>query len=148
MDLDAKITESLRNNGYKATPQRISVARCVLTSNEHPTAETIFNQVQREHPTISLSTVYNTLHVLQELDLLQELGFNDIGVRFDPNTKPHINLVCRRCGRIIDVDEPLIDEALDHVDRKLGFKRSGQRIDVYGYCKRCAKELGSKENES
>ena len=140
MDLDDRITESLRKNGYKATPQRISVARCILTSRDHPTAEIIFNQVQREHPTISLSTVYNTLHMLQDLDMLHELGFNDVGVRYDPNTKPHVNLVCRSCGRIIDVDEPLIEEALNHVEEKLGFKRSGQQIDVYGYCKRCSKE--------
>lgn len=148
MDLDEKITEVLRNNGYKATPQRISVARCVLTSREHPTAEAVFNQVQLEHPTISLSTVYNTLHVLRELDMLQELGFNDNGVRYDPNTKPHINLVCRRCGHIIDVDEPMMEEVLSRVEKRLGFRRSGQRIDVYGYCSICHKELESKNKEN
>jgi Fur family peroxide stress response transcriptional regulator len=138
MDVEDRIMEILRNNGYRATPQRVSVARCVLSSSEHPTAETIYNEVRRRHPTISLATVYNTLHVLEELNLVQELEFNEIGVRFDSNTKTHVNLVCRLCGEISDVDEPLIEEALIRVEKRARFKRSGQRVDVYGLCKRCA----------
>ncbi len=141
MGVDEQIMEVLRNNGYRATPQRISVARCVLTSREHPTAESIYNEVRRLHPTISMSTVYNTLHVLKELNLVQELEFNEIGVRFDPNTKPHFNLVCNRCGEIFDLDEPLIEEALERVERRVGFKRTGQRVDVYGFCRRCTRDL-------
>lgn len=136
-----KILEALRNKGYRATPQRISVARTVLASREHPTVETIYNEVRRSHPTISLSTVYNTLHVLKELNMVQELGFNDVGVRYDPNTMPHVNLVCKSCGEIYDLDEPLLNDVLQQVERRTGFRITGQRIDVYGLCKRCAKDL-------
>src|SRR4030042_255780 len=141
MGPDEEMMEVVRSKGYKATPQRISIARSVLTSGKHPSAESIYNEVRRFHPTISLSTVYNTLHVLKELNVVQEIGFNDIGVRFDPNTKPHINLVCNRCGEIFDVDEPLLEEALERGERRMGFKMTGQRIDVYGFCKRCTRDL-------
>lgn len=141
MGVDEHIMEILRKNGYRATPQRVSVARCVLASRRHPTAESVYDEVRRQHPTMSLSTVYNALHVLEKLNLVQELGFNEIGVRFDPNTKTHINLVCKRCGEIYDVNEPPIEEALERVERRVGFKRTGQRVDVYGLCKRCAREL-------
>lgn len=138
---DEQIMEMLRNKGYKATSQRISVARTVLASREHPTAESIYNEVKRFHPTISLSTVYNTLRMLKDLKMVQELGFNDISIRFDPNTKPHINLVCNRCGEIFDADEPLLEEALTRVERRMGFNVAGQRLDIYGFCKRCVREL-------
>jgi len=141
MGPEEQIVEILRSKGYKATPQRISVARCVLTNKHHPSAESIYDEVKRVHPTISLSTVYNTLNVLKELNLVQETGLNENGVRFDSNTETHINLVCYKCGEIFDVDEPLLEEDLKRVERRTGFKRMGQRIDVYGFCRRCARNM-------
>jgi Fur family peroxide stress response transcriptional regulator len=140
MGPDEQIVEVFRSKGYKATPQRISVARSVLTSREHPSAESVYKEVKRVHPTISLSTVYNTLHVLKELNMVHELGLNCIGLRFDPNTKPHINMVCSRCGMVRDLEDPLFEEALERVEKRTGYKITVQTIELYGLCKRCIRE--------
>lgn len=136
MDANQRIVDALRSNGYKATPQRIAIAQTVLRSKNHPSAETIHEEVIRLHPTVSLSTIYNTLHILREINLLNELTFNGT-TRYDPNVGLHINMICQHCGRIIDVEEPGLEESINKIAERKGFKITGQRLDIFGVCKPC-----------
>jgi Fur family peroxide stress response transcriptional regulator len=88
---DAMIIETLRKNGYKATTQRIAICRFALHSRDHPTAQRIYSEVRKVHPTVSLATVYKTLQILTEHGLIQELDFPQSQARFDSYVKPHIN---------------------------------------------------------
>jgi Fur family peroxide stress response transcriptional regulator len=101
---DARIIQALREKGHKATPQRIAIYRFVLSSREHPSAQRVYDEVKKGYPTVSLSTVYKTLQILKELRLVQEVSLPQGKLRFDPNVKPHFNLVCLECGSIVDVD--------------------------------------------
>lgn len=141
LNSDASIIEALRRNGYRATPQRIAISRLTLQHRSHPTAETIYNEVKEFHPTVSLSTVYNTLHIIKDLNMVQELAFNDDVIRFDPNIRPHLNIVCKRCGRIIDVEDKGLKEVIERAVKKVGFHPTGQRFDLYGICKKCMDKL-------
>jgi Fur family peroxide stress response transcriptional regulator len=136
---DAAAIEALRNKGYKATPQRIAICRIALHSREHPTAQSIYDKVKKVHPTVSLATVYKTLQVLRDLDLIQELNFPKGQARFDPYIKPHVNLICQQCGSIEDLDDPTAREITEKVSTAAKFKPNGQRIDVYGICQKCNK---------
>ena len=136
---DASAIEALRNKGYKATPQRIAICRIALYSREHPTAQGIYDKVKKIHPTVSLATVYKTLQVLRDLDLIQELNFPKGQARFDSYIKPHVNLICLQCGSIEDLDDPTAKEILEKVLASTKFKPNGQRIDVYGICQKCNK---------
>jgi len=138
MFTESQIANIFRKKGFKATPQRIAIARTVLASKEHPTAERVYKEVSRFYPTVSLSTVYKTLHILKELDMLQELAFDDYGVRFDPNIKPHVNLICINCGEIEDAEDYSLREIINKVSERTGFKMVRQRFDAYGYCRKCA----------
>ena len=80
---DASAIEALRGKGYKATPQRIAICRIALNSRDHPSAQQVYHEVKRIHPTVSLATVYKTLEVLRDLDLVQELNFPKGQARFD-----------------------------------------------------------------
>ena len=135
---DTAAIEALRNKGYKATPQRIAICRVALHSREHPTAQSIYNEVKKIHPTVSLATVYKTLQVLRDLDLIHELNFPQGQARFDPYIKPHINLICQQCGKIEDLDDPTTKEISKIVSANTKFKPNGQRIDVYGICQKCS----------
>ncbi len=137
--LDTAAIEALRNKGYKATPQRIAICRIALHSREHPTAQSIYNEVKKVHPTVSLATVYKTLQVLRDLDLIQELNFPKEQARFDSYIKPHINLICQQCGSIKDLDDPTAREISERVSATTKFKPNGQRIDVYGICQKCSR---------
>ena len=134
---DAAIIETLRRDGYKATPQRIAICRFALQSRDHPTAQRIYGEVRKVHPTVSLATVYKTLQILTEHGLIQELDLPQSQARFDSYVEPHINLVCLQCGNIQDLDDDAAREIVERMTAKTEFKRTGQRLDIYGICKIC-----------
>jgi len=135
---DASAIEALRSKGYKATPQRIAICRIVLNSRAHPSAQQVYNEVKKIHPTVSLATVYKTLEVLRDLDLVLEINFPKGQARFDSYMKPHINLICLKCGTITDLDDKTIKEITSKVTASTKFKPTGQRVDVYGICQKCS----------
>ncbi|MCJ7425467.1 transcriptional repressor [Candidatus Bathyarchaeota archaeon] len=134
---DALIIDTLRKNGYKATTQRIAICRFALHSRDHPTAQRIYNEVRKMHPTVSLATVYKTLQILTEHGLVQELDLPQSQARFDSYVGLHINLVCMQCGNIQDFDDKTAQEMVESVTAKAQFTRTGQRLDIYGMCKTC-----------
>ena len=134
---DASIINIFRKKGYKATPQRIAICRFALRSRDHPTAQRIYEEVKKVHPTVSLATVYKTLLILREHGLIQELDLPESQARFDSNVEPHINLVCLRCGNIQDWDDPAAREMVARITAKAKFTLTGQRLDIYGICKKC-----------
>ncbi len=134
----ALIIQILRNKGYKATPQRIAICKFALFSREHPNVQRIYNEVIKTHPTVSLATVYKTLQILRESGSIQELDFPNNLARYDPYLEPHINLVCLRCGKIQDLDDPIAQELIKRVVMVTKFIPTSQRLDVYGVCKKCS----------
>ena len=136
---DVSIIEALRKKGYRATSQRIAICRFALDNREYPTARRIYTAVKKLHPTVSLATVYNTLQVLRELHLVQELSFVKGEMRFDSNVAPHVNVVCLRCGTVSDVDDRVAREVVARATSKARFTVTGQRFDIYGICDKCAR---------
>lgn len=135
---DASAIEALRSKGYKATTQRIAICRIALNSRAHPSAQQVYNEVKKIHPTVSLATVYKTLEVLRDLDLVQEINFPKGQTRFDSYMHPHINLICLNCGNITDLDDTTVKEITRKVAMATKFKPTGQRMDVYGTCQKCS----------
>jgi len=135
---DASAIEALRSKGYKATPQRIAICRIALNSRAHPSAQQVYDEVKKSHPTVSLATVYKTLEVLRDLDLVQEINFPKGQTRFDSYMNPHINLICLKCGNITDLDDVTVKEITRKVAMATKFKPTGQRVDVYGICQKCS----------
>jgi Fur family peroxide stress response transcriptional regulator len=99
--------------------------------------------VKALHPTVSLATVYKTLQILRELGLIQELSFPQGEARFDPYMKPHINLVCTKCGSITDLEDRATQEIIERVATAAKFATLGQRLDIYGLCEKCRKKAGT-----
>ena len=138
MESKEKIIESLRKNGFRVTPQRIAIAQVISSSKDHPTAEQVFNIVKRTHPSISISTVYNTLNAMRDAKMIQELAFNNTH-RYDPNTSVHINLVCLNCGDIIDIENKTLEVEVNKISKSKMFSITGHRFDIYGICRKCEK---------
>ena len=139
---DSVIINNLRKRGYKATSQRIAICRHVLSSREHPTAQAIYRDVKRVHPTVSLATIYKTLQVLKELRLIQELALPQSEARFDSNVSPHVNALCLQCGNVSDVKDQSLSNVVSRAASKTKFKVTGQRFDLYGVCAKCAGKRG------
>jgi Fur family peroxide stress response transcriptional regulator len=134
---DALIIKTPRKKGYKATTQRIAICRFALHSRDHPTAQRIYCEVKKVHPTVSLATVYKTLQILTEHDLVQELDLPESQARFDSYVEPHINLVCIRCGKIRDFKDNAAQEMVERAAAKAESTRTRQRLDIYSLCKTC-----------
>ena len=126
-----------RDNGFKVTVQRLAICKYTLARNDHPSAEKIHQALKIDYPTISLGTIYKTLHLMEDLNLIQELGFNDGIVRYDPDMDLHINLVCSSCGKIRDYKPQNIEMIWKKILSNLKIKPEGQRLDIYFKCSEC-----------
>jgi len=136
----SELIVKLHEKGFKkVTPQRLAICEFILSSKKHPTVEQIYETVQKKYPTLSIATVYQTLHLLTEIGMLQELGFRSGISRYDPNTSPHINIVCQNCGNIQDYTSESFKTLWFQIIEDLGFKPLGQRLDIYRYCDQCQK---------
>ena len=137
--VDQELFAHFRENGYKVTTQRLAIYKYILSRKDHPTADQIYHELKKQYPTISLGTVYKTLHLLKDLGLLQELGFPEGSIRYDPDMDLHINIVCSKCGKIYDHKTKNVKNLWAAVLSELDIKPKGQRIDIYYECDDCTK---------
>jgi Fe2+ or Zn2+ uptake regulation protein len=142
-----ELTEIFRARGLKVTPQRQAIFRALHTSSVHPTADTVFDTVRAEMPTISLRTVYQTLNDLAAMGELHAVDLGTGSSRFDPNTDPHHHLVCVACGRVDDLDVDFPGVAIP-VENDFGFEVSTTEIVFRGRCRNCAAAHGSEQGAS
>jgi len=136
---DEQLINLFREKGFKVTVQRLAICKYVLGRDDHPSAEQIYQALKIDYPTISLGTIYKTLHLMQDLNLIQELGFKDGTVRYDPDMDLHINMVCSDCGTIHDYKPDNINKLWEEMLLNLEIEPNGQRIDLYYQCSECKK---------
>ncbi len=100
----AALTTSFREQGLRVTPQRQAIFRLLQGDDSHPTVESLFDRARAEMPTISLKTVYQTVHDLEALGEVRVLDLGTGSVRVDPNVEDdHHHLLCTTCGRVRDL---------------------------------------------
>ena len=133
------VTQILRDNGFKVTPQRLAVYEALAATEMHPNAEMLYNILQPQYPTISLATVYKTMDIFAGIGLVQILNTGEDSFRYDANTSSHPHIKCICCNKVADIfdidDEPLMKAAQE----KTGFQLTGRQIYFYGKCPRCQK---------
>jgi Fe2+ or Zn2+ uptake regulation protein len=118
----------LKNHAIKVTAQRLEVLRYLDRHRTHPTVERIYTILKAKHPSLSKTTVYNTLETLKKNHLVTVLSISGSESRYDLSRNLHHHFLCTRCGRIID-----IDIACPNMDKTT---QGGHRIDeVHGYFK-------------
>lgn len=135
-----QMVEKCRDQGMRVTQQRIALFRELLESGEHLSAERLYERIRDRYPTMSLSTVYNSLETLSKLGLIGEVTGLDGPMLYDPEARPHHHMVCKDCGCVIDVFTP---DAI-RVNRK-GLMRDGFEVDdfrvtLFGKCKGCSEQ--------
>jgi Fur family peroxide stress response transcriptional regulator len=133
-----QIVRKLRESNHKLTPQRLAVAKILVHSQDHPNVETIFEQLKKDFPTMSLATVYRNVMLLKSLGEVLEIGFPDGSNRYDGNKPyPHPHVVCVRCKSIIDPDLNTLQNLTEEVSQITGFKILTHRLDFFGVCSDC-----------
>ena len=133
-----ELTDLFRATGRKVTPQRQRIFSVLYGDVTHPTAETVHAAATVSMPTISLKTVYQTLHDLSELGEIATLDLGTGTVRFDPNVDDvHHHLVCRECGKVRDLDLDFPDVRIP-AGSEHGFEVGSAEIVFRGRCHECA----------
>jgi Fur family peroxide stress response transcriptional regulator len=132
------LVDRLREQGYRLTPQRVALMRLLASSDGHPSASDLYDQLRAEFPTTSLATIYKTLNLLKGLDEVLELGFSDDDNRYDGNRpRPHSHLICIRCRKIIHPHVSMAQELVPQVAEESGYEVVSHRLDFYGVCPDC-----------
>jgi len=138
----------IRGAGVKLTPQRIAIYREVARTADHPDIETVFRNVRRRLPSVSLDTIYRTLGLFAELGLVTTVRPQGYRVRFDANTSPHHHFVCTGCGRTRDFLAPDLNALpIPESARALG-RVDSAHVEVRGLCPACATGPGSPKGKS
>ncbi|MGD9318753.1 MAG: Fur family transcriptional regulator [Desulfobacteraceae bacterium] len=128
--------KALRAAGYRLTRQRKAILNVLATTDTHPSAQQVFQEAKKDHPGLSLATVYNTLETLARMGLIKILDFQAMDNRHETNLVPHINLICSSCGKIQDFVEGLTIH-VSEVKQKFGFQVENFRLEYYGICSEC-----------
>jgi Fur family peroxide stress response transcriptional regulator len=119
------------------TPQREVVLRVIQESDNHLTANEIFEVARRLRPSISFATVYNSLRYLKDSGLIHEISFGNGASRYDRETDRHDHAICTRCGRLEDFDLTATAELMRAAARKSKFKPKSIHLTLRGLCPDC-----------
>ncbi len=140
----ASLVESLREEGYRLTPQRMMILGIILDTDEHITAEEIHQRVCQQYPFVDISTVYRTLNLLKKLRLITETDLGGGSVRYELADKdPHHHLVCHRCGTSFALEHELLEPLQDRLLKEYGFAADLDHFASFGLCQTCRSKPSS-----
>lgn len=129
--------QRLRKQRIAVTPQRLAILASLQNRRDHPSAESLYQEVRRQLPAISFNTVYKTLEVFCEKGLVIKVNPLHEAARYDGETSHHAHLICRRCHRILDLSwEPGQALPLPREDLQ-GFRVEQQSLTLWGLCPGC-----------
>jgi Fe2+ or Zn2+ uptake regulation protein len=131
------LIEILHARGQRVTPQRLVILRELRRRGHHATAEEIHRAIDRELPGTATPTVYATLDLFVELGLARRIDAGTAAL-YDARLDPHQHAVCRRCGRVQDVDGKISATALIRAAADAGFQPQGAELIISGLCAECA----------
>jgi Fur family transcriptional regulator, peroxide stress response regulator len=128
------VIEKIKEKGGRVTIQRLAIIN-VLLKLDHPTAEEIYQFMKKEFPTLSFTTVYNTLHSLHEMGILREYHFGEAS-RFEMADQHHHHFLCLNCGKMNDIEEHDI-QVIPNGQLAEQYHIQTTDIVVKGICQQC-----------
>ena len=136
----SELIKALKNKGLRMTPQRAIIFEAIETLEGHLTAEAIFEEVQQVNPYINLATIYRTLDLLQELNLMTQTNLGRGRTFFALKDHcSHHHLVCEACGRVEEFCDDVLDPVRARLEAQYGFEAHTDHISIFGLCKACQK---------
>ena len=127
----------LEDHHLKHTKQREAILEVFLGASGHVTSEEIYGRVRKEHPHIGYTTVYRTMRLLCDAGVAHERHFDDGLTRYEIVHEHHDHLVCVRCGKIVEFECQMIEDAQDRIAAQYGFLVLRHRHELYGHCPDC-----------
>jgi len=142
-----KFKALLKGKGLKVTQQRMLVLEVLDDHRDtHMAVENIYDLVREAYPEVGLATVYRTIQLLLEMQLVDRIHLDDgcvryeIGHVFDGEKHSHHHLLCKECGKVLAFEDDLLDELEEHIEKKMGFHILDHELKFYGQCKECSEK--------
>lgn len=144
-ELIDSVEEKLRSNDSKLTPKREQILRILVEySDKHLSAEEIYNLVKEKAPDVGLATVYRTLDLFQNYEVVHGIDFGDGRKRYEfgagEGEHNHHHLICTECGKIIEVAEDLLGKLEEKICKQYKFEIENHELKFYGQCESCSNQ--------
>ncbi|MCW1360759.1 Fur family transcriptional regulator [Campylobacter sp. US33a] len=130
----------LRQGGLKYTKQREVLLKTLYHSDTHYTPESLYMEIKKVEPELNLgiATVYRTLNLLEEAEMVTSISFGSAGKKFELANKPHHDhMICKNCGLIVEFENPIIERQQGLIAKEHNFKLTGHLMQLYGICGAC-----------
>ena len=134
------VVNCLQRHQIKPSLQRIAIMSYLMEHYTHPTVDEIYQALAQTIPTLSKTTVYNTLRLLSDHGAVQTLTIDERNTCYDALTEPHAHFLCKKCGHIYDL--PALAPAVDAMEETLqGHTVQEVHHDYKGVCKQCTDQM-------
>ncbi len=145
MDINIEeVKELLKEEGYKLTTQRQAILDAICENHEkHLNPEEIYDIVKKKYPDIGIATVYRTLQLLEKLNIIYRVNFDDGYNRYELNyaseNHHHHHLICLNCGKVMEVKIDLLEALENEIEKEYNFRILDHNLKFFGYCSDCQK---------
>jgi len=132
----------LASEQLKLTPQREAILENIVATHGHFDADDVFFALRKQGKRISKATVYRTLELLTAAGMIREVDIGKGHRAFEHifGRSHHDHLVCTMCGKVVEFDDPLINELQDRVCRRFSFRPESHSLRIRGRCASCLKQ--------
>ncbi len=121
----------------KYSRQREVIKEYLSSTDEHPTADTVYMHIRKDFPHISLGTVYRNLNLLADMGEAAKITASDGAIRFDGITAPHYHALCTKCGRLFDLDMKISNSMNAEAQASFNGSIHSHSALFYGICEQC-----------
>ncbi|KIH76196.1 Fur family transcriptional regulator, peroxide stress response regulator [Geoalkalibacter ferrihydriticus] len=132
-----KFKQQCREHELRLTPQRLEIFTALAMSEDHPSAEQLYQRLCKKMPTLSLDTIYRTLATFVQHGLVNRVDTVESQARFEVVQAQHHHLICEKCKKISDFQWP----SIECIELPEGLSRWGKigrkNVVIYGICKDC-----------
>jgi Fur family ferric uptake transcriptional regulator len=131
--MPTRLEELCVQKGLKMTEQRRVISRVLSEATDHPDVEQVYRRAVEIDPKISIATVYRTVRLFEEANVIERLDFGDGRSRFEENREEHHHhLIDLQSGEVIEFVNEEIERLKERIARDLGYELIGHRLELYG----------------
>ena len=147
---EAAFADFIKRKGLKTTRQRNTIVSTFFRMRGHISVEELLNEVKKANPRIGYATVYRTLHLLVESNLVEERRFGDGMARYEGHSdvEHHDHMICLECGEIFEFFNPRLEALQEKLADENNFKIYRHRLELYGVCKDTERCRNQKETKA